>query len=110
MKLSESPSRFGSRSALLILAVALLFSAFVRWRLREMPLERDEGGMAYMAQLLLQGIPPYQEAYHEKLPGIYLAYAALMAAFGQSLRHPPGSDGCQLGHHRARFPAHPRLV
>jgi hypothetical protein len=91
MKLGESPSRFGSRSALLILAVALLFSAFVRWRLREMPLERDEGGMAYMAQLLLQGIPPYQEAYHEKLPGIYLAYAALMAAFGQS------ASGIHLG-------------
>ena len=32
----------------------------------------------------LHGTPPYQDAYHEKLPGIYLAYAAMMAAFGES--------------------------
>jgi 4-amino-4-deoxy-L-arabinose transferase-like glycosyltransferase len=70
--------------ALVILAGALLFSAVVRWRLREFPLERDEGGYAYMGQLLLQGIPPYQEAYNDKLPGLYLAYAAIMAAFGQT--------------------------
>ena len=60
--------------ALVILAVALLFSAFVRWRLREMPLERDEGGMAYMGQLLLHGIAPYQHAYQDEtagdLPGV----------------------------------------
>ena len=91
MKPSESPSRFGSRLALLILAAALLFSAVVRWRLREMPLERDEGGMAYIGQLLLQGTPPYQEAYHEKLPGIYLAYAAIMATLGET------SSGIHLG-------------
>ncbi len=84
MKLSESPSPMGGRLALVILAVALLFSAFVRWRLRDMPLERDEGGFGFMAQLLLQGVPPYQLAYDEKLPGIYLAYAAMMAAFGES--------------------------
>ena len=40
--------------------------------------------MAYIGQLLLHGTPPYQHAYHEKLPGIYLAYAASMAAFGES--------------------------
>jgi hypothetical protein len=73
-----------NRIALAILAVALLFSAFVRWRLSELPLERDEGGMAYMGQLLLHGTPPYQQAYHEKLPGIYLAYAASMAVFGET--------------------------
>jgi 4-amino-4-deoxy-L-arabinose transferase-like glycosyltransferase len=70
--------------ALVILAGALLFSICVRWRLREFPLERDEGGYAYMAQLLLHGIPPYQVAYNDKLPGLYLAYAALMAVFGQT--------------------------
>ena len=56
MKPSESPSRLGGRVALVILAAALLFSAFVRWRLGEMPLERDEGEYAYAGQLLLQGI------------------------------------------------------
>jgi hypothetical protein len=48
MKPGEPPSRIGGRVALVILAAALLFSAFVRCRLREMPLERDEGGMAYI--------------------------------------------------------------
>jgi hypothetical protein len=70
--------------ALVLLAAAMLFSTLVRWRLREFPLERDEGGMAYMGQLLLHGIPPYQLACHEKLPGIYVAYAALMAIFGET--------------------------
>ena len=79
-----SPPRTVCYVALVILAGALLFSAVVRWRLREFPLERDEGGYAYMGQLLLQGIPPYQEAYNDKLPGLYLAYAAIMAAFGQT--------------------------
>ena len=84
MKADEPPSPVAGRVALAILAAALLFSACVRYRLREMPLERDEGGMAYIGQQILHGTPPYQDAYHEKLPGIYLAYAAMMAAFGES--------------------------
>ncbi len=49
-----------------------------------MPLERDEGEYAYSGQLMLQGIPAYKLAYNMKLPGIYLAYAAVLAVFGQS--------------------------
>jgi 4-amino-4-deoxy-L-arabinose transferase-like glycosyltransferase len=49
-----------------------------------MPLERDEGEYAYAGQLLLQGIPPYQLAYAMKFPGTYIAYAGIMALFGQS--------------------------
>ena len=63
----------------------------VRVRLREMPLERDEGEYAYGGQLLLQGIPPYREAYTMKLPGTCAAYALIMAVFGQS------SSGIHLG-------------
>jgi len=81
---TESPSRTVGRIALMILAAAVLFSIVVRWRLRDMPLERDEGGFAYIGQLLLGGVPPYQLAYDEKLPGIYLAYAGMMAVFGQT--------------------------
>ena len=33
---------------------------------------------------MLQGIPPYKEAYNMKLPGTYAAYAVIMAVFGQS--------------------------
>jgi len=49
-----------------------------------MPLERDEGEYAYAGQLILQGVPPYQLAYNMKLPGTYVAYAVIMAVFGQT--------------------------
>ena len=66
------------------LLLVILLVAGIRFRLREMPLERDEGEYAYAGQLLLQGIPPYELAYNMKLPGTYAAYAAIMAIFGQT--------------------------
>jgi hypothetical protein len=57
----------------------------VRIRLLDIPLERDEGEYAYAGQLLLQGIPPYQAAFNMKFPGVYGAYAVIMAAFGQTI-------------------------
>lgn len=68
-----------------LLAVIVFFGA-IRWRLLDMPLERDEGEYAYAGQLMLQGIPPYQLAYNMKLPGTYVAYAAILAVFGQTAR------------------------
>lgn len=68
----------------ILLAIIVLSFALIRFRLRDMPLERDEGEYAYAGQLLLQGIPPYQLAYNMKLPGTYLAYAVIMALFGQT--------------------------
>ena len=56
----------------------------IRIRLLDFPLERDEGEYAYAGQLIIQGIPPYKLAYNMKLPGIYLAYAAVMSVFGQT--------------------------
>jgi len=68
------------------LVLILTFNFAIRWRLREMPLERDEGEYAYAGQLLLQGIPPYQLAYNMKFPGAYFGYAMLMEIFGESAR------------------------
>ena len=62
----------------------LVIVACARLRLLNFPLERDEGEYAYAGQLLLQGIPPYELAYNMKFPGTYLAYAAIMAVFGQT--------------------------
>jgi hypothetical protein len=59
-------------------------SAVIRLRLLDVPLDRDEGEYAYFGQLLLDGIPPYAQAYNLKLPGIYGVYALVMAAFGQT--------------------------
>ncbi len=56
----------------------------IRFRLRDMPLERDEGEFAYAGQLMLEGIPPYQLAANMKLPGTYAAYAMIMAVFGET--------------------------
>lgn len=55
-----------------------------RLRLLSFPLERDEGEYAYAGQLILQGIPPYDLAYNMKFPGTYLAYAGIMAVFGET--------------------------
>jgi hypothetical protein len=70
--------------AWILLALVIVFVSAVRVRLREMPLERDEGDFAYAGQLILRGIPPYKLAYNMKLPGIYGAYALIMALFGES--------------------------
>jgi hypothetical protein len=67
-----------------LVLLILLFFASIRFRLRDMPLERDEGEYAYAGQLLLAGIPPYQLAYNMKLPGTYAAYALVIAAFGET--------------------------
>lgn len=65
--------------------VALLaLAAAARLRLLNFPLERDEGEYAYAGQLILQGIPPYELAYNMKFPGTYLAYAGIMALFGET--------------------------
>jgi hypothetical protein len=88
----RSEQFFGSRlpagnprviiSLLLILTVVTA----VRIRLLDMPLERDEGEYAYAGQLLLQDVSPYKAAYNVtlKLPGTCVAYALIMAVFGQT--------------------------
>ncbi|HEX9047764.1 MAG TPA: hypothetical protein VF988_12125, partial [Verrucomicrobiae bacterium] len=66
------------------MVAVLAVVALGRLRLLDFPLERDEGEYAYAGQLILQGVPPYAEAYNMKFPGTYLAYAGIMALFGQS--------------------------
>src|ERR1700733_9025510 len=86
------PATNPSRSSLarlwpwLVVLLVLLFVGFIRFRLLEVPLERDEGEYAYAGQLILQGIPPYELAYNMKLPGTYFAYALGMAVFGQTIK------------------------
>jgi hypothetical protein len=65
------------------LAVIVLV-VFVRVRLLDVPLERDEGEYAYTGQLMLQGIPPFRLSSNMKLPGTDAAYALSLAAFGQT--------------------------
>ena len=74
-----------------IVLAAIALAAVVRFHLRGLPLERDEGELAYAGRLLLEGVPPYRLAYSMKLPGIYAVYALVMALFGRS------AEGIRLG-------------
>jgi hypothetical protein len=67
------------------IALVIICAAAIRWSLVTMPLERDEGEYAYIAQQMLKGVPPYESAYSMKLPGIYVVYAIFLAAFGQTI-------------------------
>jgi hypothetical protein len=78
------PSRRAGWGVLALCAMVALV-VFVRLRLLQIPLERDEGEYAYAGQLMLEGVPPYQMAWNMKLPGTYAAYATIMALFGQSI-------------------------
>jgi len=75
---------FSSHWAWGTVLIIVLLTAAIRLRLIEVPLERDEGEYAYAGQLMLQGIPPYSEAYNMKMPGTYGAYALIMALFGET--------------------------
>lgn len=70
-----------------LLAVAAL--AFVAMRLPylDVPLERDEGEYAYIAQRLFHGEIPYRDAFDQKPPGVFVVYAAALAALGSSAWH-----------------------
>ncbi len=68
--------------ALMTLIIVLVI--VIRYRLLNVPLERDEGEYAYIGQLMLKGVPPYKSAVNMKLPGIYVVYAIIMTLFGQS--------------------------
>ena len=68
----------------LAVAAIIVCAAVLRARLAGAPLERDEGEYAYAGQLILHGFPPYTLAYNMKFPGVYYAYAGIMAILGQT--------------------------
>ncbi len=69
----------------LSLFVILLIITKLRFPFLEIPLERDEGAYAYMAQLLLEGVPPYTQAYSLYFPGIFIIYALTFLILGQTI-------------------------
>lgn len=80
-----APRRLIVPAAVRIAALAAIaLTLFVRIRLRDTPLERDEGEYAYTGQLMLQGIPPFELSSNMKLPGVDASYAVIMAIFGQT--------------------------
>jgi 4-amino-4-deoxy-L-arabinose transferase-like glycosyltransferase len=68
----------------LVLLAILGVTAAVRVRLLAVPLDRDEGEYAYLGQLILRGETPYLAAHNMKLPGVYYAYAGILALLGET--------------------------
>lgn len=81
---AEAISRPVRWAAYAFLALSMVVLVLIRVRLAPIPLERDDGEYAFAGQLVLQGVPPFAEIYNMKMPGIYWAYAAVMALFGQT--------------------------
>jgi hypothetical protein len=77
----------GSRSwKSVIPGLALVFSLglLLRWPIAAIPLERDEGEYAYIAQRWLLGDVPYQASFDQKPPGVFAAYAVILRCLGNS--------------------------
>ncbi len=66
------------------LGVTIFCCALIRFRLLNIPLERDEGEYAYIGNLMLNGKAPYTEAYSMKLPGTSAMYSLFMELFGKN--------------------------
>ena len=60
----------------------------IRIHLAGIPFERDEGEYAYAGQLITHGVPPYQEVYNMKFPGVYFMYALSFKLFDESVFAP----------------------
>lgn len=83
-KLRNDGLKGGAIGAWVALIAVIFFTATIRVRLLEVPLERDEGEYAYAGQLILEGVAPYEQVYNMKMPGIYAAYALIETIFGQT--------------------------
>lgn len=66
---------------LVVLGAILLAAALVRRPYLDVPLVRDEGELAYIAQRIAAGDVPYRDAYHQKTP----LPAYLLAVFDAGL-------------------------
>lgn len=66
------------------IAIAGIFLLFVKIRFLQIPLERDEGEYAYIAQLILNGHSPW-EVFSYKIPGVAFIYSSFMFLFGQNI-------------------------
>jgi hypothetical protein len=68
-----------------VLFAAVVAFVLVRVPLVSVPLERDEGEYAYIAQRLLAGEIPYRDAFDQKPPATFFVYAAALSLFGASV-------------------------
>ncbi len=70
---------------LALIAAAVLAFVAMRAPLLSVPLERDEGEYAYVAQRMLEGEVPYRDAFDQKPPGGFIAYLLAFATTGPTV-------------------------
>lgn len=70
----------------ILLLLVVIFTALIRFPYLNVPLERDEGGYAYIAWRMDQGELPYKDAYDNKPPLIYFIYLLIFKVFGYSAK------------------------
>jgi 4-amino-4-deoxy-L-arabinose transferase-like glycosyltransferase len=59
-----------------------LVTYILRWRLLDIPLERDEGGFAYMGYSWIKGTPLFSDYVDVKPPLVYILYGVFESIFG----------------------------
>ncbi len=69
---------------LILLWIMIAIVSIIRYRLADVPFERDEGEYGYIGNLFLHGVAPFKDAYSMKLPGTSFMYAILMVIFGHT--------------------------
>ena len=74
-----------------LLVLVLVGASAFRIRTLSIPLERDEGGYAYMGQRMLLGEPPFASGHSLHMPGTTAMYASFIGLFGATL------EGVRLG-------------
>src|SRR5437762_2210444 len=95
--------------AWILTALIMVGAAALRLPLLDVPLDRDEGEYAYVARLLLDGIPPFADAHNMKMPGIYAVYSVLLTVFGSThTAHSSGAPVRQRAVDRAGVPPRPK--
>ncbi len=70
--------------AWLWLGLSCLLALALRYPAADIPLERDEGEYAYIAQQWLKGEVPYTASFCQKPPGVFFIYAAIIRWAGTS--------------------------
>jgi len=73
------------KKIILFLFLIVIFGFIIRLNLFQIPFERDEGGYAYQAWLMLTGKGvPYKDAFENKPPAVLFIYALFISVLGES--------------------------
>jgi hypothetical protein len=75
---------YGPAATALALLVVFALALALRYPIADVPLERDEGEYAYIAQRWLAGEVPYKDNFDQKPPGAFAAFALFMSTLGPS--------------------------